>query len=59
MAAHGTATRTEEAAVARAFEGGRRPSGGPTWAGVAGEAWVGEGIPTEKSSWAAKAFGPN
>jgi hypothetical protein len=50
---------TEEAAAARASEGGRRPLGGPTWARVAGEAWAGEGIPTGKSSWAAKAFGPN
>jgi hypothetical protein len=33
-AAHGTAARTEGVAAAQAFEGGRRPLGGPTWAGV-------------------------
>jgi hypothetical protein len=58
-AAHGMASRTEEAAAARASEGGRRPPGGATWARVAEEAWAGEGIPMEKLSWAAKDFGPN
>jgi hypothetical protein len=43
----------------RASKEEERASGGPMMGREAGEAWAGEGISTEKSSWAAKAFGPN
>jgi hypothetical protein len=56
--ARGTAVQTEGAAAAWASEGGRRPSGGPTWAGVDRELGQCEKNPKENENGLPTQSGP-
>jgi hypothetical protein len=57
--ARGTAARTEGAAAARASEGGRRPSGGPTWARVDRELGQCEKIQRKMKTGCRRSLGRN
>jgi hypothetical protein len=59
MAVHGVAAHWERQRWCRASKEEERAPGGPVMGREGGETWAVEGISTEKSSWAAKAFGPN
>jgi hypothetical protein len=56
---HGAVVHRERRQRCRASKEEERALGGPMMGREAGEAWAGKVISTEKSSWAAKTFGPN
>jgi hypothetical protein len=56
---HQAVAHRERQRWCRASKEEERAPGGPVMGREAGEACAGKGTSTEKSSWAAKAFGPN